>query len=313
MRPGDLPHDELRREARELAGSGSTDHPLAALLRAGPVDRRRLFRVGGLAAFSGVFLAACGETDTAGTVTVPPRLGTVPPPNTLPDAPVTDVTLLRTATSLEYLAIDTYTLVLDELSSLFSGDAAALVPVVERFREDHQRHADAGVELTTELGGEPYACANTRLMALYVAPAVELIVGTEAAVALLGIEGSAEPVEASPDPLLDVLTLAHGLETLAAATYQSAVSTFNNTELRSPAATIAAEETRHATLLARVIAPETILPGEEGDLSAVPATFGQLGQISFRIGKRNEVGNKTQVTLDTPSLNSFVYEYQGAC
>lgn len=277
------------------------------------VDRRHLFRLGGLAAASGLVIAACGEDDTAGTVTVPPRLGTAPEREPLPDPILNDVVILRTAVSLEYLAMETYDLVLAEFAGLFTGDAAALVPVVERFRADHQGHADAVSELIADAGGEPYQCSNERLRDLYVLPGVELIIGTEAAVSLLGIDGSAEPIEPSHEPLVDILALAHGLERLATATYQEVVPLLSEPALRRGAMLIAADETRHATVLAGQLAPGAVFPGPEGGLAAVPGVFGQLGQIPVSLGALNEVGGKTIVTLETPSLNALVFEYLGAC
>lgn len=277
-----------------------------------PHDRRRFLQAGGLAALGGLVLAACGEDDTAGTVTVPPRLGVAPDRPTLPDAVVNDVVLLRTATSLEHLAIDTYTLVLDELSDLFTGEAAALVPVIERFRDDHERHAEVGEALTEELGGEPYRCANPRFVDLYLEPAVELIVGTEAARSL-GFEGSTVDVPATDTPLDDVLMLAYGLESLARASYQALVPVLSEPSLRRDAMVVAAEESRHATVLARQIAPDLLLLGEDDLVATLPTAFGQLGQIPIAIGAPNEVGNKTQVTLETPSLNALVYEYVESC
>lgn len=276
-------------------------------------DRRRLLQLGGLAAASGVVLAACGEDDTAGTVTVPPRLGTAPEREPLPDPIVNDVVILRTASSLEYLALDAYDLVLAEFSGLFTGTAAGLVPVVERFRADHQRHAEAVTELIVDAGGEPYQCANERLADLYLLPGVELIVGTEAAVDLLGIEGSGDPIEPSHEPLVDLLALAHGLERLATATYQEVVPLLSEPSLRRAAMLIAADETRHATVLARQLAPDAIFADPEGGVSAVPSAFGQLGQIPVSLGALNEVGNKASVALETPSLNALIYEYLGTC
>jgi hypothetical protein len=41
----------------------------------------------------------------------------------------------------------------------------------------------------------------------------------------------------------------------------------------------------------------------------VPGAFGSLAAITFAIGKTSEAGTKTQLSLDTPSLNSLAYEY----
>jgi hypothetical protein len=313
-----LPADELRRELRSLE-SGAAEAAtaqrrlLGALHDPTTVGRRNLLRMGGLAAVSGAVIVACGTDDTAGTVTVPPRLGTAPEPERLSEAIINDVVILRTAASLEYLAIDTYDFVLANFADLFTGAANPLIDVVKRFRDDHQRHGDAANDLIEELGGDRYECANERLFGLYVIPGVQLIAGSEAAASLLGVEAPSTAIPPSDDPLGDVLTLAWGLESLAGATYQGVVPALTVPELRRDAMTVAAEEARHATLLARVLAPEAIFSGEDTPIAAVPASFGQLGQVSFRIGAPNEVGNKTLVTLDSPSLNSLIYEDLGAC
>ncbi len=276
------------------------------------VDRRQLLRFGGFAALGGVALAACGTDDTAGTVTVPPRLGDAPPPSTLPPADIDDVVILRTATSLEYSAISTYDLVLNNFAGLFTGPAAALIPVVERLRADHVRHAEAVANLTVDAGGEVYACPNERIASQYLEPAVELIVGSETA-ATLGIPISTEPIAPSDTPLLDLVVLAQGLESLAASTYQGVVPTLSRPALRQAAMTIAADEARHATLLVSAVLPDQILPNESNPVAMVPSTFGQLGQIPVPLGVPNSVGNKAVVNLQTPSLNALIYSYLGAC
>ena len=281
-----------------------------------PLDRRNLLRFGGFAALGSLALAACASDDTAGTTTVPPRLGDAPPTPTLPSPDVDDVVLLRTASSLEYTAIAAYDLVLSQLSGLFTGANAALIPVVERLRSDHQGHADAVSELVESIGGEAYRCPNARLQSLYLLPALELILGSDAAVAF-GVTPSATPKAASDTPLEDVLNLAQGLENLAAATYQSVVPALTVPAMRSAAMRIAAEEARHATLIARTLRPQAILPtGESAEADAVvaiPSVFGNIGQIPVPLGARNSVGNKTLVTMETPSLNALIYRGTPNC
>lgn len=273
-------------------------------------DRRSMLRFGGVAALGSLLVTACGTDDTAGTSTVPPRLGDAPPLATLPSPVVNDEVILRTASSLEYTAIAAYDLVLTQLSALFTGANAELIPVVERLKGDHQRHADSVSELLTSMGGQPYTCANARLQSLYVLPALELILGSEAALAF-GVTPSAEPKAPSDTPLEDVLNLAQGLENLAAATYQSVVPSLTLPAMRRAAMTIAGEEARHATLIARTLRPQAVLPtGESAEADAVvavPSTFGNIGQIPVPLGAPNSVGNKTIVNLETPSLNALIY------
>lgn len=274
------------------------------------LDRRNMLRFGGFAALSSIVVAACGNTDTAGTSTVPPRLGEAPPLPTLPTPSIDDEVLLRTASSLEYTAIAAYDLVLSQLSGLFTGANEGLIPVVERLRADHQRHADGVSELVVSIGGTPFTCPNARLQSLYLLPALELILGSEAATAF-GVTPSAEPKAPSDEPLEDVLNLAQGLENLAAATYQSVVPVLTQPAMRRAAMLIANEEARHATLIARTLRPLNVLAtGESAEadaVAAIPSTFGNIGQIPVPLGTRNSVGNKTLVNLETPSLNALVY------
>lgn len=280
------------------------------------LDRRNLLRFGGFAALGSLVVAACGTDDTAGTATVPPRLGEAPPLATLPTPSVDDLVLLRTASSLEYTAIAAYDLVLTHLSGLFTGANADLIPVVERLQNDHRRHADSVSELVLDLGGTPYNCPNARLQSLYLLPALELILGSEAAAAF-GVTPSAEPKAPSDTPLADVLHLAQGLENLAAATYQSVVPTLTVPAIRRAAMLIAGEEARHATLIARTLHPLAILPtGESAEadaVAAVPSTFGNIGQIPVPLGAPNSVGSKTLVNLETPSLNALIYPDTPTC
>lgn len=303
--------DELRRELRQMGAAGpETERAMRRSMRAalsgGRVSRRRLLATGGATLSLGALLAACGKSSpNEGAVS---RVGTVPPTTALPDAVVNDVTLLRTATSIEYSALFVYDAV--QSAGLLSGDAAELA---KRFAEDHQRHAELFADLTTELGGEEFRCPNPRLQRVYVEPAVALIAGDSEA-----------GIEPSPDPVADVLTLAHALESLAGATYQSFVPLLVDRGLRADAMQVGEQEARHAAVLAMAINPEQLintsdLPGGEpiaegaSTTFAVPGAFGSLAPIPVTIGAPDETGARRTVNLETPSLNSFVYEYVGVC
>mgnify|MGYP003704086455 CR=1 FL=1 len=135
-------------------------------------SRRKFLQTGGLALASAAVLAACGKNDklAAGI----PRLGEAPTTTGLPEGGATDIVLLRTATSLEYCAIDAYGAVAD-LNILPATSAAAL----KRFRDDHSAHAKALSELVKKVGGEPFECANEKINSLYISPAIDLILGNK--------------------------------------------------------------------------------------------------------------------------------------
>jgi len=261
-------------------------------------SRRRFLQTGGLALASAAVLAACGKNDklAAGF----PRLGDAPTTTALPDGGATDVVLLRTATSLEYCAIDAYGAVA-KLGLLPAGASAALA----RFQSDHKAHAAALSDLVKKAGGDPFECANEKINTLYIAPALDLILGN----ADKGIEASDTQVD-------DLLVLAHGVENLAAATYQFYVSMLSQPTLRAAAMTLGQEEARHAAVLAQAILPngKGIAPSVDeatgkANPAAVPGAFGSLSAVQVSLGKLNESGNKSTISMETPSLNSMAYEY----
>ena len=261
-------------------------------------NRRKFLQSGGLALASAAILAACGKSDKVATSY--PRIGESPTTTGLPTAHVTDAVLLRTASSLEWCAIDAYTAV-----AALGLLPSAATSVVKRFQADHKAHAAALTPLIKKAGGEPFECANERINELYIGPAVELITGNES-----------KGIPASDTPVDDLIVLAHGLENLAAATYQYYVSLIATPAVRGAAMTIGQDEARHAAVLAQVIIPDGkgIAPSinetkGKPNPAAVPGAFGSLAAVTFSIGKTSEAGTKTQLSLDTPSLNSLAYEY----
>lgn len=262
------------------------------------VDRRHLFRIGGLSAATAALVAACGGTDSPGIA----RVGTAPTTTALPDAIVNDGVLLRTAASLERSVINVYSTLLD--GGLIPS---ALTGAAERFRDDHTAHAEALDSLTVEAGGEAFTCGNPRIDELVVPAILAAIAGDEAA-------GTAP----SDDPTRDALNVAHALENLATETYQSFLTMFSLPELRRQAMLIAAQEARHSSLLALAITGrpagyvELEAPAEPPQIPvayALPTVFGTLAGITLVVGAEDEVGLRKTFSLDTPSLNTFVYDY----
>lgn len=253
-----------------------------------PLSRRTLLVAGGATITAGALLAACGGSSAGTNV---PRLGEAPTTTALPDGTVSDEVLLRTAMSVEYNAIDTYASVV--ASGTFD---AATNAVLRRLSADHQQHANSLSSLITAMGGAPYAKANSRLTEVYLAPALEL-------------------VSQSDDVPGDTLLLAHALETLAAQTYQAFVAWINDPALRAAAMGIGNEEARHTVVLAQAIrgGAAGVLPATDDAgkalVAAVPSAFGSLGSIQVSVGKVTDAGTKPTLSLETPSLNSLVYDY----
>ena len=266
------------------------------------LSRRRFFLAGGATISFGALLAACGAGESTGIA----RLGDSVPDNALADVEVTDVVLLRTATSLEYNAIYVYEAVAS--AGILSGDAATLAA---RFLSDHRAHAEATSSLTEKLGGKAFAEPNPRLQTIYVEPALKLIVGDTSS----GIEPTA-------DPVADVLALAYALETIAGSTYQAYIPKLSDPALRGSAIGIGEQEARHAALIGSLLNPDRLVSSfglsiatqyrEDTDVPAlayaVPTSFGTLAPAPVILGAANETGTRTTVNLETPSLNSLIYE-----
>ncbi|MDQ3468364.1 MAG: ferritin-like domain-containing protein [Actinomycetota bacterium] len=268
------------------------------------LTRRRLLQTGGTALTFGALVAACGgSSDSA----APGRVGNAPVITPLPQVTVDDAVLLRTATSLEYTAIDVYAAAA-ELGVL---DGRAL-ELVERFVADHQRHADITAELTSQAGSEPYECANTWLLERGVAPLLERITGNEA-----------KDIPPSDDVARDLLGISFAFESVAGATYQQMVELLTDPDLRRQIIVIGAEEARHAAAvaIARTGAPEgyisPALAGAEIDpeandgipaLYAIPGNFGSVAPVELTIGVKNDAGSRFTTSLQTPADNAFVYE-----
>ncbi len=274
-------HTDVR---RALAGAG--------------VGRRNLLRIGGLSAAGAALLAACGGTDSPGIA----RVGSAPVTTKLPDPVVNDGVLLRTAASLERSVINVYSTLLD--AGFLSADVAG---VAERFRDDHSAHAEALDALTTGLGSKPFTCGNPRIEELVIPAIVAAITGDSSA-----------GISPSDDPTRDALNVAHALENLATETYQSFLTQLSLPELRREAMLIAAQEARHSSLLALAITGrpagyvQTIVPTEPPAIPeayALPSVFGTLGGITLVVGAEDEVGLRRTFALETPSLNTFVFDY----
>lgn len=257
------------------------------------LGRRALIRNGAITVSLGVLASACGSGRSGSDA--PGRLGVADAAPELGDGEVDDVTLLRTAQSLEYTAIDVYAAAIAT-----GGLSAQEVELVERFVDDHQRHADDIGALVSQLGGEPYTCANAFLVDRAVTPVLAALEGTD-------------------DLHRDLLNISYAFETLAGATYQEVVRLLADPALRTAAMVIGGEEQRHAAAVAAAINPEsyvspTLTGGiDEADADgiplrySIPSVFGRVDGIELTIGAVNDEGSRVSVILQTPAANSLVY------
>lgn len=243
----------------------------------GGLSRRRMLSVAGLSIASGAVLAACGKDKPASTAGIS-LSGEEATPAEAPKVVVDDVTLLRTASSLEHLAADTYLLAVD--SGLLTD--AALIGAAQLFMQHHLDHAQIFEAATVELGGEAYTSRNPVVWDAVVKPT---------------LLGSSPTVTDQGGTVL----FAHTLENVAADTYQGATIFLRSLALRQAAMMVGGVESRHAATLAGVIADLELRAGS----SSVPATSegasedpetppifqvpGALGSVANAIGPNSYV------------------------
>jgi hypothetical protein len=191
--------------------------------------------MGGVTIMGAAVLAACGDEDDPVAET-----GTTLPGSTTTGGTATadtDLVLLRSASSLEVLAVETYDAAV--ASGLVTTAAVAAAAVL--FRDQHDEHAQQLQSATEDLGGEPYTDPNPFLKENVVDPA------------LAGVMSES-----------DVVALALDLETVAAQTYAYSAGVLTTPELRQAIMAIGGVEARHAAILKSVLAqapvPASFLP-----------------------------------------------------
>lgn len=321
----ELNRDEIRRQLKDLdrahrdteaderlltsmlvdgAANGSTQGLLANL------DRRNFLRIGGIAIAGTTLLAACREAKPKAQV---PLSGENPGYTALTSKTVDDHVILRTAASLEFTVVDAYKRLVD---NKYVTDPA-LGDLVKRFSAHHEEHAAALGNAVKNLGGEACTTLNSKITSYLIEPL------------LVRIASSTDEQRAE-----DVKALAFALESLAAATYQGVVPTLTAPELRRAAMSIGGVEARHAALLAVLINPTALVAGaaaeaapaettdtteaaaatatqsasEANSIHAVPGAFGSLAPYVLTVGPANENGVRATTNVETPSLNSYVYD-----
>ncbi len=274
-----------------LSGDARLSSPERADVLLGGLGRRRFLRLGGFSVATAAVIAACGGSESGGI----PQAGLVPTTLGLPERVIDDIVLLRTASSLEYTAIDAYTKAIDS-GALNEVQAS----IAKLFRNHHGEHAAFFDAATKSAGGEAFTKANPVLAESVLKPVLELI----------GV---------SKDPQGDLMRFAHGLENLAAGTYQQLVASLTKPTLRQKAMTVGSVEARHAAILAKALGGEpvvglitpstastTVAAATNGPAAVVipvyqvPGAFGSLAATSI-------VLNGTKVDVDIPGPNSFMY------
>jgi Ferritin-like domain len=196
-------------------------HDKAGLL--GLPGRRSFLTLGGATVLGSALLVACGKQPTnqiAQTGTTPPQPSSTT--TTAPGSHAIDLTLLRTASSIEVLAINTYDTALKS-GLLTTPDVKS---AVELFKSQHEDHANLLYTATSDAGGDPYKLPNPYLSYEVVAPTLKTI-KTETGVVLLATE----------------------LENTAGQTYVMAGGVLTTPALRAAIMSIGTTEARHLTAL----------------------------------------------------------------
>lgn len=227
--------------------SRTADETQGVLL--GGLTRRNLLRVGGLGIAGAAVLAACGSDSNdskPSATTVGGTDTTMGGTDTTMATPSGDIVALRTASSLEHLAVAAYQIAIDSglVTTAAVGDAAKL------FQSHHMEHASFFEAATVAAGGEAFTEANAAVLA---------------------------QLQPTIDALTDeagVLMLALDLERAAAATYQSGVGVVTDVSLNKALMSVGGVEARHAAVLAGVLA-----------MNPVPLSFGATtGAVPFGTG-----------------------------
>jgi len=186
------------------------------------INRRRFIQFGGVTVAAAAILAACSDGDgdkkSSGS-------GNGDGDGAGAQASDTDITILRTASSLEELAVAVYQTAVDSglVTTMAVADAAKL------FQSQHREHAALFEGATREAGGEPFDEPNPAVMA-QLQPAIDALTDEAA-----------------------IVKLAFDLETVAAQTYQSAVGAFTDASFNVATMSVGGVEARHAAVLAQVL------------------------------------------------------------
>jgi hypothetical protein len=216
---------------RLLVARNDTPSEAKAQALLGGFNRRKFLVVGGGGLAATAVLAACGDDDTpsgqGGASDGTAAAGGATTTTAAAGAGDTDVTVARTAASLELFAVSVYDTAITNAGAL--GIEQQVGAAAQLFKEQHQQHADAFNAAAVQLGGEEYTDPNPT--------AADQFADT-----IAGLSDQA-----------GVLMFAHDLEEIASETYQSAVGLLSTPELRQTTMSIGGVEARHQAILAMFI------------------------------------------------------------
>ena len=290
------------------------------------IDRRGFLRLGGFTVATAAVLAACGSDEGAGPEEIT-QAGSAPAEAKPPSGVITDSTLLRTATSLHYNAMDVIDTVLKH-----GIVGAEMAIAAESYTPLLQEQADALAAATTDIGGQPFEEKNPVFDVRVIQPAY----------ALLGVSQTEET---------DTEQFLHAIASLLVETLQGMVPALSRPDLRGLVMQIGAVHARVSTVFARIISPENIVTPNEFATAApaaaaeastttvaaglpttaggapttaaaatgpadipvyqVPSAFGLLAPVQIVLGDASKLDGPTKrvvFNIETPSLNSLMYD-----
>lgn len=223
-RASEVEHRSAMKSMREMVarlfGESHESGMAKADFATGGLNRRRFIQIGGVTIATAAVFAACGTDDTrqaAGGEEDDAKDKSEPSQN--------DIKILRTASSLEILAVEVYTRAMD--TGLVR--TAAVIDAAKLFQGHHKEHADLFEGATKKLGGEPMEDPNPVLL-----------------------QSMEEPLKALKDEN-GVIELALMLEQAAAATYQSSTGQFKDLSLNTAVMSVGGVEARHVAVLSSVL------------------------------------------------------------
>lgn len=227
------------REALMRVFAGREDVP--ALVKAqllGVPTRRGFLKIGGVSVLGAAVLAACGSD--AADVAESGAASNLTTTTADPAAADLDLQLLRTATSLEILAVNAYQTAIDQ--DLFTTDDVLTAATL--FRDQHDDHRAALQAATVDAGGTEYTEANAFVQDEVLAPRIDALTDEDSAI-----------------------ELALTVETAAAETYAWATGQFSTSLLRQAIMGIGGVEGRHMAVLRGFLGddqvPDAFLPVDE--------------------------------------------------
>ena len=304
------------------------------------VTRRGVLRVGGLSIALAALVAACGNDSTDKN---PARVGQSPTPPTLPDGAVNDGVLFRTATSIHFSIIDGHKTA-KELGKLDTSQTA----IVDAYTAAHQASIKDLQQWTTIAGGKPWTCANPRFDRVILKPIHDRITGrakegseetdvppsddsNRDAMALVhAVESLAAAMHQSlvpqySQPKYRAASMVHGVAAARRAAALALVinpqnivnpTTLQTANLDATTTTSVAAPTTTQNIAGSggAPAPTTTVPktGEIQQYYAIPGQFGTLSAVQLAVGAFSS-GSQFTINIETPSLNSFIYDYQTDC